>query len=212
MGNGAFCKPTERRIRDLSTMEFRSLCVYCGSSNRGPDSHRDAAVRLGRILAKHRIRLVYGGGRVGIMGTIANAVLEAGGEVIGIIPRFLEAHEVAHANVTRLEVVDGMHERKARMASLADGFVILPGGLGTLDELFEILTWKQLGLHDKPIVVVDLHGYWRRLRELVEAMVTDGYARSEHLALLRFVSSVDTVLPALAEIPTTGVAVPSKWL
>ncbi|MFQ5974060.1 MAG: TIGR00730 family Rossman fold protein [Alphaproteobacteria bacterium] len=193
-------------------MEFRSLCVYCGSSNRGPHGHRDAAVRLGRILAAHRIRLVYGGGRVGVMGTIANAVLEAGGEVIGIIPRFLEAHEVAHGNVTRLEIVDSMHERKARMASLADGFVILPGGLGTLDELFEILTWKQLGLHDKPIVVVDLHGYWRRLRELVEAMVTDGYVRSEHLDLLRFVSSVDSVLPALAEMPTAGLPVPSKWL
>jgi uncharacterized protein (TIGR00730 family) len=133
---------------------IRSLCVYCGSSDRGPAAHRDAARALGQELAQQGVGLVYGGGRVGVMGAIADAVLEGGGTVTGIIPDFLMRHEVGHEGVTQLEVVTTMHERKARMAELSDGFVVLPGGLGTLEELFEIVTWKQLGLHTKPIVVV----------------------------------------------------------
>lgn len=193
-------------------VEIRSLCVYCGSSNRGPKSHKQAARKLGRLMAKQGIRLVYGGGRVGVMGTLADAVLEAGGEVTGIIPRFLDEYEIGHRDVTQFEVVGSMHERKARMAQLSDGFVVLPGGLGTLDETFEIVTWKQLQLHDRPIVVVDLGGYWQPLRGLVDAIVAGGYARPENAALLRYVDTIDEVLPALAEMPGGVAPVDAKWM
>ena len=135
------------------------------------------------------------------MGIVADAALAAGGEVVGVIPRFLDEYEVGHPNVTRLEVVDSMHERKALMAQLSAGFVILPGGLGTLDETFEIITWKQLGLHDKPVVVADIDGYWSQLRHLVDTIVKDGYARPENAALAKFVSTIDDVLPALQGMP-----------
>ena len=193
-------------------VDIRSLCVYCGSSNRGPEGHKEAARKLGRLMVKQGIRLVYGGGRVGVMGTLADAVLDAGGEVIGIIPRFLDEYEIGHRDVTQLEVVDSMHERKARMAQLSDGFVVLPGGLGTLDETFEIVTWKQLQLHHRPIVVVDLGGYWRPLRELIDAIVHSNYARPENVALLRYVDKIDDVLPALAEMPGGMTEVDAKWM
>ena len=193
-------------------MKLDALCVYCGSSSRGPESHKTAARRLGQILGQSGIQLVYGGGRVGLMGIVADAVLAAGGEVIGVIPRFLDEYEIGHTNVTRLEVVDSMHERKARMAQLSAGFVVLPGGLGTLDETFEIITWKQLGLHDKPIVVADIDGYWDSLKQLVEGIVTDGYARPENAALATFVDAVDDIIPALQAMPEPSVSLSEKWL
>lgn len=193
-------------------VDIRSLCVYCGSSNRGPKTHKQAARKLGRLMAERRIRLVYGGGRVGVMGTLADAVLDAGGEVVGIIPRFLDEYEVGHRDVTQFEVVESMHERKARMAQLSDGFVVLPGGLGTLDETFEIVTWKQLHLHDRPIVVVDLGGYWKPLQSLVDSIVKSGYARPENAALLRYVDKIEDVLPALAEMPQGMAEVDAKWM
>lgn len=153
---------------------------------------------LGRQMAAQGIRLVYGGGRAGVMGAIADAVLEAGGEVFGIIPDFLMDREHGHRKVTSLEVVPSMHVRKARMAELADAFIILPGGLGTLEELFEIVTWRQLGLHDKPVVVVNQGGHWDHLAALIDDLITSGYARSENAALLRFVPDVDAALEALA--------------
>ena len=189
--------------------QIRSLCVYCGSSDRGPEAHRDAARAFGREMADRRIRLVYGGGRVGVMGTLADAVLERGGEVTGIIPDFLMRYEVGHTGVSELEVVTTMHERKARMAELSDGFVVLPGGLGTLDELFEIVTWKQLGLHSKPIVVVNSGGYWEPLRTMIDGIVAQGYARAENAALARFVEAIDDVFPVLAELPAGAPAVAS---
>ena len=146
------------------------------------------------------------------MGIVADAVLAAGGEVIGVIPRFLDEYEIGHTNVTRLEVVDSMHERKARMAQLSAGFVVLPGGLGTLDETFEIITWKQLGLHDKPIVVADIDGYWDSLKQLVQGIVTDGYARPENAALATFVDAVDDIIPALQAMPEPSVSLSEKWL
>ncbi len=193
-------------------MKLDALCVYCGSSSRGPESHKTAARRLGQILGQSGIQLVYGGGRVGLMGIVADAVLAAGGEVIGVIPRFLDEYEIGHTNVTRLEVVDSMHERKARMAHLSAGFVVLPGGLGTLDETFEIITWKQLGLHDKPIVVADIDGYWDSLKQLVQGIVTDGYARPENAALATFVDAVDDIIPALQAMPEPSVSLSEKWL
>ncbi len=193
-------------------VKLDALCVYCGSSSRGAESHKAAARRLGQLLGQSGIKLVYGGGRVGLMGMVADAALAAGGEVIGVIPRFLDEYEIGHTKLTRLEIVDSMHERKALMAQLSAGFVILPGGLGTLDETFEIVTWKQLGLHDKPIVVVDVDGYWTPLKQLVDGIVTNGYARPENAALATFVDAVDDVLPALLAMPEPSVSLSEKWL
>jgi uncharacterized protein (TIGR00730 family) len=192
--------------------DIRSLCVYCGSSDRGPAAHRDAARALGRELAQRGVRLVYGGGRVGVMGALADAVLEGGGTVTGIIPDFLMRHEVGHQGVTQLEVVSTMHERKARMAELSDGFVVLPGGLGTLEELFEIVTWKQLGLHTKPIIVVNSAGYWDNLRAMIDAIAAAGYAQPENAELAVFVSEIEDVFPTLAQLPAGEMTVDSELL
>ena len=189
-----------------------SLCIYCGSSSRGRPSHHTAARRMGEILAEEHIRLIYGGGSVGVMGMLADAVSNGGGEVIGIIPKFLDQLEVSCRDCTELIVTDSMHSRKQRMAEMADGFVILPGGLGTLDELFEIMTWRQLGLHDKPIVVVNVDGYWASLTSLLDDIVEENYARPEHRDLLRIVETVDDVLPAMAKMPPASVNVDAKWL
>ena len=189
-----------------------SLCVYCGSSSRVPQSHKDAAVRLGEILAARGIRLVYGGGRVGLMGILADAAIAGGGEVIGVIPRFLDEYEIGHTGITRLEITESMHERKRLMAELSDGFVVLPGGLGTLDETFEIVTWKQLNLHDKPIVIVNIDGYWQPLERLIGHAVSNGYARPENAEIAAFVATVDDVLPKLEQLPTGGAKVDPKWL
>lgn len=167
-----------------------SLCLYCGSSPGKNPSHVQAAADLGRFLAEKRIRLVYGGGRVGLMGAAADACMKAGGEVLGIIPDFLLRYEVGHTEITELQVVHSMHERKMRMAENADAFCILPGGLGTLEELFEVLTWRQLGLHDKPIIVLDVAGYWQRLIDLIEWQAEEGFLRREQLQLLRRIREV----------------------
>ena len=191
---------------------IRSLCVYCGSSDRGPAAHRDAARAFGHALAQQGVRLIFGGGRVGVMGALADAVLEGGGLVTGIIPDFLMRHEVGHQGVTQLEVVTTMHERKARMAELSDGFVVLPGGLGTLEELFEIVTWKQLGLHTKPIVVVNSAGYWDNLRATIDGIAAAGYARPESAELAVFVNEIEDVLPTLARLPSGELTVDSEIL
>lgn len=174
-----------------------SVCVYCGSSNRGPARHRKEAGALGGLLAAAGIELVYGGGKVGLMGAVADGALAAGGKVTGIIPQFLIEAEAGHGGLTRLFVTRSMHVRKAKMFRLADGFVILPGGPGTLDEFFEVLTWRQLGLHDRPIVVVDLGGFWRPLAKLVDGIIARGYARPDFRRLFTVVPGIADVLPAL---------------
>jgi len=189
-----------------------SLCVYCGSRLGDDRAFRDSAERFGSILAEAGIRLVYGGGAIGIMGVIADAVLASGGRVTGIIPRHLQDIEVGHAGVDELIVVPNMHERKRRMSELADGFVILPGGLGTLDEMFEAITWKQLGLHDKPIVIADIGGYWSPLRSLLEAIIDRGFASGRSRQLYAIVDDVDGVLPALAATPEPVKGVKSGWM
>lgn len=187
--------------------QIRSLCVYCGASDRGRESHRDAAIRLGAILAKAGVRLIFGGGRIGLMGMLADSALREGGEVVGIIPEFLDRIEVGHTACTRLIVTANMHERKEKMAELSDGFAILPGGLGTLDETFEILTWKQLQLHDKPIVVADVDGFWGPLVGLIDNLVAENYARAENRALFSVVDTVEEVLPTLESMPDSVVEV-----
>jgi len=188
-----------------------SLCLFCGSRPGRDPALAEAAGELGRLLAGQRIRLVYGGGRVGLMGATADACMAAGGEVVGVIPRFLLRHEVGHAGLTRLEVVETMHERKMRMATLAEAFCVLPGGLGTLEELFEVLTWRQLGLHDKPILLLDLAGYWQPLLAMLRAQATAGFLSAGDLDLLRLVPSVAELPRALAEAPAPGPNIAAKW-
>ncbi len=189
-----------------------SVCVYCGSSSRVADVHKDAAHMLGDGLARRGIRLVYGGGRVGLMGIAADAALAAGGHVVGIIPEHIQAAEIEHTGLTELHVVDSMHTRKRMMVDRSDAFVVLPGGLGTLDEAFEILTWKQLGLHDKPVVIVDVDGYWRPLLGLVDHMVAQGFAQPAHRALFTVVDDVDGVFAALAHEPEPAMKIPTQKL
>ncbi len=149
-------------------MKIRKICVYCGSSPGKKPAYKLAATNLARALCDHGIGLVYGGAAVGVMGAIANAVLEAGGEAIGVIPKSLAVKEVAHENLSELHVVASMHERKAMMAELADGFIALPGGWGTLEEIFEMLTWAQLGFHDKPCGLLNVEGYYDGLIDFLE--------------------------------------------
>jgi uncharacterized protein (TIGR00730 family) len=176
---------------------IRRLCVYCGSSGAVDTKYREAASELGARLAAAGIGLVYGGGRVGLMGLLADAALAGGGEVVGIIPSRLRDAELAHLGATELVVVESMHERKRLMAKKADAFAILPGGIGTLDEMFEAVSWKQLGLHDKPILLVDIGAYWAPLRTLLDDIVTKGFARPEARELLRVVPTIPTLMAAL---------------
>lgn len=178
-----------------------SVCVYCGASSRVADVHKEAAHALGDGLARRGIRMVYGGGRVGLMGIAADAAIAAGGEVVGIIPEHIQSAEIEHTGLTELHVVDSMHTRKRMMVERSDAFVILPGGLGTLDEAFEILTWKQLQLHDKPIVIADVDGYWRPLLGLIDHMVAQGFARIDRSALYRVADQIDGVFQALEGMP-----------
>lgn len=173
--------------------------------------YRQAAVDLGVAVARRGLRLVYGGGRIGLMGVLADAALAAGGEVVGVLPEFLRGPEVAHSGLTELRVVQTMHERKRVMFELAEAFVVLPGGLGTLDETVEILSWKQLGLHDKPVVVIDVGSFWKGLRALVGDIVAAGFARPEHAALLTTVTSVDEALEALGHVPPARMSADAKW-
>ena len=181
--------------------EFKSLCLYCGSAKGRDPAFHEAAEQLGREFARRGIRLVYGGGHVGLMGIAADAALGAGGTVVGVIPKFLLDAEVGHLGATELVVVSSMHERKQRMFELADGFVILPGGLGTIDEMIEMITWKQLHLHDKPVVVVDLQGYWHPLTAFVDHIIAEGFARPQVKKLFSVVAGVDEVFDALAAAP-----------
>jgi len=158
---------------------MKSICVYCGSNAGGDPSYAAQAKQFGARLAAEKLALVYGGGNVGLMGIVADAVLANGGEVVGVIPQQLVDWEVAHKGVTRLEIVDSMHERKARMFDLSDGFVALPGGFGTLDEMFEMLTWRQLGLGDKPCAFLDVNGFWQPLMAMLDTMVRERFLHAD---------------------------------
>jgi uncharacterized protein (TIGR00730 family) len=174
-----------------------SICVYCGSSADVAQPYKDAAVQLGREAGEKGVEVIYGGGRVGLMGLVADAALAAGGRVTGIIPRHILEWEVAHQTLTELIVVEDMHQRKMMMFDRSQAFAILPGGLGTLDEAFEMLTWKQLGLHSKPIVVANIGGYWDGLLALVDKGVDEGFIRPRHARLFTEVRDITQVLPAM---------------
>lgn len=174
--------------------------------------HKEAASTFGRLLAEHGCSLVYGGGRVGLMGLVADGAIEAGGKAIGIIPSFLQRHEVGHTGLDELVVTGSMHERKSLMYERADAFVVLPGGLGTLDETMEALTWAQLKLSDKPIVFVDIAGFWQPLLTLIEHTIASGFARAENRALYRVVETPEAVFDVLKDWTPSEIDVSSKWL
>ena len=174
-----------------------SICVFCGSRYGADPRFRAAATRLGELIGRAQSRLIYGGGHVGLMGAVADAVIAAGGEVVGLIPARLLEREVGHRAITELIVTKDMFERKQQMIDRADAFVILPGGLGTLDELLEVVTLRQLGYHGKPIVVVNLGGYWDPLIALVDRVVEQTFADPSARTLYRLVAAVEEVLPAL---------------
>jgi len=176
------------------------------------DVYKTAAHDLGTMLANCGVTVVYGGGRVGLMGVVADSALKAGGKVVGIIPEHLQNAEVGHAGLTELHIVDSMHARKRMMVDRSDGFVVLPGGLGTMDEFFEVVTWKQLHLHGKPIVLVNIDGYWDPLLKLYDHMVDSGFCRPECRELIRVVDAVDGVMAALSSNGDTALPVESKWL
>ncbi len=189
---------------------MQRLCVFCGSATGVRPAYAGAARTLGAALARRGLGLVYGGGSIGLMGVLADAVLAAGGAVTGVIPRGLYSAEIAHAGLSELRVVSSMHERKAVMASLADGFVALPGGLGTLEEVLEMLTWLQLGIHRKPVALLDVEGYWRGLRALLDDAVTAGFVEPARAEMLLVEPDVDTVLDQV--LAWTPPALPRIWL
>ncbi|GIW82798.1 MAG: cytokinin riboside 5'-monophosphate phosphoribohydrolase [Gemmatales bacterium] len=162
---------------------MRRLCVFCGSKT-GNQIYASAALHFARLMYEHGWGLVFGGGHVGLMGVIADAMLDLGGEVIGVIPQALVERELAHERVKQMHIVAGMHERKALMAELSDGFVALPGGYGTLEELFEIVSWAQLGLHQKPIGLLNVAGFFDPLLEMLQRMVDTGFLKEKHRRLL----------------------------
>jgi len=182
--------------------EIRSLCVLCGSRDGSDPVYRQAAIDLATLMVQRGVRLVYGGGSIGLMGVIADTVLAEGGEVVGVIPDFLIRWEVGHCKLTELIVTDSMHDRKRKMFEMADAFVVLPGGLGTLDETFEIITWKQLRLHDCPIVVFDVDGYWAPLMTLIQHAIGTGFAHPGTLDLFSVVDTPEAVLDAVASAPS----------
>lgn len=176
---------------------MRYICVYCGSQAGADHRYQQAATQLGQYLAEQGCGLVYGGGNVGLMGVVARSVLESGGQVIGVIPEAMVGRELAQEGVTQLEVVPTMHERKARMAALSDAFIAMPGGYGTLEELFEIITWAQLGIHAKPIGLLNVSGYFDAFVKLVEHAVQEGFVKPEYRHFWMLRSEPEALLEAL---------------
>ncbi len=189
--------PTEEESVPLPS----ALCVFCGARFGADPAYRDLAGRLGRLLAESGVTLVYGGGGVGLMGVVANAALAVPGQVVGIIPRFLLDREAGHPNLTETVVVETMHERKLQMFERSDGFVVLPGGLGTLEEFFEVLSWRTMGLHDKPIIILDHNGYWDPLVALLNRVVDGSFADRRYLDHIAVVTKLEELLPTIARMP-----------
>jgi uncharacterized protein (TIGR00730 family) len=185
------------------------ICVYCGSSPGLLADYRDAATALGHTLAERGIGLVYGGASVGVMGAVADGVLEKGGEVIGVIPFALATREVAHDGLNELFVVDSMHERKAKMAELSDGFIALPGGWGTLEEIFEMLTWAQLGFHDKPCGLLNISRYYDHLHAFLEHAINEGFVREEYRPMMMMENTAGSLLDRFEQYSAPKV---KKWI
>lgn len=191
---------------------IENVCVYCGSSSGVDDVYKEAAKNLGGLIASEDWGVVYGGGRVGLMGIVADSALAAGGRVIGIIPEHIQAREVEHTDLTELHIVETMHVRKQMMVDRSQAFVILAGGLGTLDEFFELITWKQLGLHDKPIVVVNVDGYWTKMLDSLDHIASKGFMRETDLDLFVTVETIEEVPQAIKDAPKEKFDPATKWI
>lgn len=190
--------------------KIKSVCVYCGSSASSDPRYDAPAKNLGAALARAGITVVYGGGSPGLMGKVADAAMEAGGKVIGIIPDHILRLEVRHKNITELHIVGSMHERKQMMAERADAFVVLPGGIGTLDETFEILTWKYLGVHDKPVIIANIDGYWDFFQKAFDHMRANGFVREEHCRTYQMAQDVPDIMDIILKHGTTTTRVQTE--
>ncbi|HEY8559720.1 MAG TPA: TIGR00730 family Rossman fold protein [Pyrinomonadaceae bacterium] len=188
---------------------MKNITVFCGSNSGFRTDYAEAALSLARLFVAQNIRLVYGGGNVGLMGVIADEVMRRGGEVVGIIPESLDQKEVAHRGITELRVVASMHERKAQMAELADGFIAMPGGIGTFEEFFEILTWAQLGFHDKPCAILNIAGYYDGLLALCDNAVAEGFLRPAHRQLILEDSNAEILLEKMRNLKPLPI---EKWI
>jgi uncharacterized protein (TIGR00730 family) len=188
---------------------MKRICVYCGSSVGNQPLYREAALAMGAVLASRKIGLVYGGGNVGLMGVIADAVLAGGGEVIGVIPQSLADREIAHSGVTDLRIVDSMHTRKALMADLSDAFIAMPGGFGTFEEIFEAVTWTQLGVHRKPCGLLNVGGFYTPLALFIDQAVSEGFIKPVHRESIVVDDSPERLVTALAAVKLPDVP---KWI
>ncbi|MBM7418966.1 MULTISPECIES: TIGR00730 family Rossman fold protein [Chryseobacterium] len=188
---------------------MKSITVFCGSSFGSDDLYKKQATLLGQTLAKQNIQLIYGGANVGLMGAVADGVLKEGGKAIGVLPNFLQSKEIAHQNLTELILVETMHERKTKMNELCDGVIVLPGGYGTLEEFFEMITWAQLGLHKKPIAILNIDGFYDDLIKLVQKMVDKGFLKQINQEMLLVSDSIDELLEKMRNYhaPIVG-----KWI
>lgn len=188
---------------------MKSITVFCGSSFGSDDLYKEQTTLLGQTLAKQNIQLIYGGANVGLMGAVADGVLLEGGKAIGVLPLFLQSKEIAHQNLTELILVETMHERKTKMNELCDGVIVLPGGYGTLEEFFEMITWAQLGLHKKPIAILNIDGFYDDLIKLVQTMVDKGFLKQINQEMLLVSDSIDALLEKMRnyQAPTVG-----KWI
>lgn len=188
---------------------MKRLTVFCGSSFGSDNIYRETAAMLGETLAKREIELVYGGANVGLMGVVADSVLDNGGRVIGVLPQFLKSKELAHTRITQLILVDSLHERKSRMSELCDGVIALPGGFGTLEEFFEMLTWAQLGLHKKPVAILNIKGYYNSLITFVQKMVEEGFLRRENMQMILIGEDIKDLLDRMESYEAPKV---EKWI
>ena len=189
--------------------QIQRLCVFCGSSSGTRPVYAEAAAQLGRDLAKSKIALVFGGGRVGLMGILADSVLAAGGQAIGVMPRALVEKEIAHTSLTELHVVESMHQRKSLMADLADAFLLLPGGFGSWEEFCEVLTWLQLGIHRKPCAILNVAGYYNGLLSLADHALAEGFLRPAHH---KMVIVADHPQAALSQLTSASIPSEVKWV
>jgi uncharacterized protein (TIGR00730 family) len=188
---------------------MKSITVFCGSSFGTEKIYQTQAALLGKALADRNIELIYGGANVGLMGTVADAALQAGGVVRGVLPQFLKTKEIAHNRLTELITVDSMHERKTRMNEMSDGVIALPGGFGTLEELFEMLTWAQLGLHKKPIAILNVDGFYDSLHQLLEVMVNKGFLKQVNQEMLLISDDIETLIRMMENYTAPEVG---KWI
>jgi uncharacterized protein (TIGR00730 family) len=192
--------------------QVKSVAVYCSASANIDEEYLNQGKILAKHIVKHGMRLVYGGGHVGLMGAVADGVMAEGGEVFGVTTKHLDQYEVGHQGVTELKIVDDMHARKNMMFEEADGFIIMPGGFGTLEELFEVLTWKQIGLHDKPIVLVNINGFWDPLKKLMKSIVDKKFASSGDDEIYHFVDDIEKAVSQLVEMPRVKINPSKKWI